>query len=55
MAFDNEFHKAIVDNLSDGVYYVDRDRRIAYWNRGAERISGFSAAEVIGRRRDLRR
>jgi diguanylate cyclase (GGDEF)-like protein/PAS domain S-box-containing protein len=48
-AFDNEFHKAIVDNLHDGVYYVDRDRRITYWNHGAERISGYAAAEVVGR------
>ncbi|MCU0505958.1 MAG: sensor domain-containing diguanylate cyclase [Chloroflexi bacterium] len=48
-AFDNAFHKAIVDNLHDGVYYVDRDRRITYWNHGAERISGYSAAEVVGR------
>ncbi len=48
-AFDNEFHKAIVDNLHDGVYYVDRDRRITYWNHGAERISGYAAAEVLGR------
>jgi diguanylate cyclase (GGDEF)-like protein/PAS domain S-box-containing protein len=48
-AFDNEFHKAIVDNLHDGVYYVDRQRRITYWNHGAERISGYQAAEVVGR------
>jgi diguanylate cyclase (GGDEF)-like protein/PAS domain S-box-containing protein len=48
-AFDNAFHKAIVDNLHDGVYYVDRDRRITYWNHGAERISGYPAAEVVGR------
>lgn len=50
VTFDNEFHKAILDNLSDGVYYLDRDRRITYWNRGAERISGFTAKEVVGRR-----
>ncbi len=48
-AFDNAFHKAIVDNLHDGVYYVDRDRRITYWNHGAERISGYPAVEVVGR------
>lgn len=48
MAFDSEFHKAIVDNLFDGVYYVDLHRRITYWNRGAERIAGYSAEEVVG-------
>jgi diguanylate cyclase (GGDEF)-like protein/PAS domain S-box-containing protein len=44
--------KASIDpfwtNLSDGIYFVDRQRRITYWNRGAERISGHRADEVIG-------
>jgi diguanylate cyclase (GGDEF)-like protein/PAS domain S-box-containing protein len=47
---DDGFHKSLLDNLFDGVYYVDRGRRVSYWNRGAERISGYTAAEVIGRR-----
>ena len=41
---------AVVDNLSDGIYFVDRRRRILYWNKGAELVSGFSAEEVVGRR-----
>jgi len=40
---------AVVDNLHDGVYILDRDRRILYWNKAAERITGFAAAEVLGR------
>jgi len=48
--FDNEFHKSIVDNLADGVYYVDPGRQITYWNHGAERISGYDATEVVGHR-----
>lgn len=47
---DNDLHKTIVENLADGVYMVDPNRTITYWNRGAERISGYSAAEVVGRR-----
>jgi len=43
------FYKDIVDNLYDGVYFVDRDRVITYWNKGAERISGYSAEQTIGR------
>lgn len=38
----------ILDNLHDGLYFVDANRIITYWNKGAERISGFSAAEVVG-------
>ncbi len=44
---DNLYH-AILDNLYDGVYFVDRERKITYWNKGAERITGYSAGEVIG-------
>lgn len=39
----------ILDGVSDGVYFVDRDRRIYLWNRGAEEISGFRPKEVVGR------
>lgn len=44
----DEFERATIDNLYDGVYYVDRGRRIRYWNHGAERLSGFSSADVVG-------
>jgi diguanylate cyclase (GGDEF)-like protein/PAS domain S-box-containing protein len=40
----------VLENLSDGVYFVDRGRRILYWNKGAERITGYSKDEVLGRR-----
>ena len=48
MTLGDDFFKELLDNLHDGVYIVDRDRRITYWNKGAERLSGFSAAEVVG-------
>lgn len=48
-AVGEEFYRSLLDNLSDGVYLVDRQRRIVYWNRGAERLTGYSAAEVVGR------
>jgi PAS domain S-box-containing protein len=40
----------ILDSLSDGVYVCDRDRRIVYWSRSAERITGWAPQDVIGRR-----
>jgi len=42
------FYKEIIDNLHDGVYFVDRDRVITYWNKGAERITGYTAQQAIG-------
>jgi diguanylate cyclase (GGDEF)-like protein/PAS domain S-box-containing protein len=45
----SEFFKSILDNLYDGVYFLDLDRRITYWNNGAERITGFSGDDVLGK------
>jgi PAS domain S-box-containing protein/diguanylate cyclase (GGDEF)-like protein len=47
----NEFtYKNILDNLYEGVYFVDENRVITYWNKGAEKISGYKAEEVVGSR-----
>jgi diguanylate cyclase (GGDEF)-like protein/PAS domain S-box-containing protein len=48
MIEDPGFLVRILDNLYDGVYFVDRQRRIGYWNRGAERLTGFASREVLG-------
>ena len=45
----DSFYRRILDNLAEGVYFVDTERRITFWNRGAEVISGYAAADVIGR------
>jgi PAS domain S-box-containing protein len=39
----------IVDSLSEGIYVCDLERRITFWSRSAERITGWSAADVVGR------
>ena len=44
----DEFYKTLLDNLSEGVYFVDCDRRISYWNKAAEALSGRTAVEVLG-------
>ena len=43
-----DFYKHLLDNLYDGVYFVNPDREIIYWNKGAERITGYAAGEVVG-------
>jgi PAS domain S-box-containing protein len=40
--------KEILDSINAGVYLTDMDRRIVFWNREAERITGYSADEVVG-------
>ncbi len=46
--FGQDFFRRLFDNLYDGVYFVDTNRRILFWNHGAERLSGYSSDEVLG-------
>lgn len=48
MHIDSDLFKKIVESLHDGLYIVDRDKKIRYWNSAAKKISGFNADEVIG-------
>jgi PAS domain S-box-containing protein len=41
-------YKDLLDNMYDGLYVVDRDRKIIYWNKAAEQITGFKAVDVVG-------
>jgi diguanylate cyclase (GGDEF)-like protein len=45
---DAGLHRALLEQLIEGVCMVDRDHRILYWNGGAERITGYLAHEVVG-------
>jgi len=45
----DDTYKKILDNLDEGIYFVNNERQILYWNKGAERITGFKAEEVQGR------
>jgi len=48
MHTEQDFYKNLLDNLYDGVYFLDCDRKITYWNRGAERLTGYNNDEVVG-------
>jgi PAS domain S-box-containing protein len=39
----------ILDCLSEGVYVCDLDRRIVFWSKSAERITGWRSEDVLGR------
>jgi len=39
----------ILNSLSEGVYVCDRERRIVFWSKPAERITGWTAEDVVGR------
>ena len=42
-------YRDILESLPNGIYVVDPERRIVFWNDGAERITGYLRQEVIGR------
>ncbi len=48
MEFSEDFFRNLVDQFSDGVYFVDPTRKILYWNQGAEKITGYDRDEVLG-------
>ncbi|MEB3357718.1 MAG: PAS domain S-box protein [Synechococcales bacterium] len=41
---------ALLDIASDAIIVRDLNNRIVYWNQGAERLYGWSTAEVIGQK-----
>ncbi len=47
---DPGIYKHIMDNLCDGIYFLDTNREITYWNKGAQSISGYAGSDVIGKR-----
>jgi diguanylate cyclase (GGDEF)-like protein/PAS domain S-box-containing protein len=49
MKLEKDSFKRVIENLHDGLYFVDQNRTITYWNKAAERISGFTANEVVGK------
>ena len=48
MTTQDGFFRGILDSLHDGVYFVDVNKRITYWNKGAERITGYESSEAVG-------
>jgi diguanylate cyclase (GGDEF)-like protein/PAS domain S-box-containing protein len=40
--------EGLIRHISDGLYMVDLRRKIIYWNKPAEEITGYSAQQVVG-------
>lgn len=41
------FYRMVLNHVNDGVYFVDVNRNITFWNTAAEKISGYSEEEVL--------
>ena len=46
---DLRFFKVILNSIADGVFTVDKDRRITSFNRAAERITGTTSSNAVGK------
>lgn len=44
----SQFYQKILQNVDEGIYFVDRNRCITFWNKAAERITGYQASEILG-------
>ena len=42
-----DIYKKLAEELYDGVYFTDKDRKIIFWNRQAENITGYKKKEVL--------
>ncbi|MCB2185404.1 MAG: diguanylate cyclase [Deltaproteobacteria bacterium] len=42
------FYRKLLDEIYDGVYFVDVEGRIVYWNKAAEDLTGYAAEEMMG-------
>lgn len=53
MSSSHDVGNALLGSASDAIIATDREGLITFWNPGAERIFGFSAAEAVGQSLDL--
>jgi PAS domain S-box-containing protein len=49
----DRFYRTLAREAPDAIVYADAAGMIAFWNKGAERIFGFSEAEAIGKSLDI--
>lgn len=46
---DPDVYRAVLEKLQTGVYLIDREQKIQFWNDGAEHLTGYLRQDVVGR------
>lgn len=46
---EKKIYTKILNGISEGVYFVDINRKISFWNRAAEEITGYLSKEIVNR------
>jgi PAS domain S-box-containing protein len=49
----DRFYRTLAREAADAIIYADVNGIITFWNKGAERIFGFSEREAIGQSFDI--
>jgi PAS domain S-box-containing protein len=49
----DRFYRTLARETPDAIIYADAQGIIAFWNKGAERVFGFSKLEALGKSLDL--
>ena len=49
----DRFCRTLVHDSADAIVYADAQGLIGFWNKGAERMFGFSADEAVGKSLDI--
>lgn len=49
MSINDNLKERILDSIAEGVFTVDKDFRINFFNKAAEKITGRKREDVIGR------
>ena len=49
----DRFYRTLVRETPDAIVYADAQGIITFWNKGAERIFGFSEPEALGKSLDI--
>lgn len=47
---DNLFVQLLLESIGDGVFALDQEGNITLWNPSMERITGYRADEVLGKK-----
>ncbi len=48
MKLHDSLYKMVFDGLDVGVVFIGADRKITYWSKAAEKLTGFNANEIVG-------
>ncbi|MFH2130329.1 MAG: PAS domain-containing protein [bacterium] len=50
---DPKFASLLLESMADGVFTLNEKGKITLWNRAIEKITGYSADEVLGKSCDI--